>query len=62
MPDYRVYFVGPGGLFDGAKDIECYSDAEAIEKAQEFMDGRDIELWERGRFIRKFPKVDPLEF
>jgi hypothetical protein len=59
MPDYRVYFVGRDGRFAGVQEIACESDAVAVEKAQEFIDGRDIELWERGRFIRKFPKVDP---
>jgi hypothetical protein len=61
MPDYRVYFVGREGRFAGVKEFECDSDEVAIEKAQEFTDGRDIEPWERGRFIRKFPKTSPLK-
>jgi hypothetical protein len=61
MPDYRVYFVGHDGRFAGVKEIECDSDSVAVEKAQEFMDGRDIELWERARFIRKFPRIEPLK-
>jgi len=28
-------------------------DQEAIQKAQQTMDGGDIEVWERGRFIAR---------
>jgi hypothetical protein len=61
MPDYRAYFVGREGRFAGVKELDCDSDALAIERAQELMDGRDLELWERARFIRKFLNVDPLK-
>jgi hypothetical protein len=61
MPDYRLYFVGHDGRFAAAKDIECDNDADAIEQAQRFIDGRDIELWERGLFIVRFPSDSPLQ-
>ena len=36
-----------------AKDIECADDQEAIQKAQQAVDGHNMELWERGRFITR---------
>jgi hypothetical protein len=53
MPTFRIYTVGLDGHFMNAKDIECADDQEAIQKAQQALDGRDIELWERGRFITR---------
>jgi len=37
----------------GAEDIECADEQEAIQKAQQAVDGGDVELWERGRFITR---------
>jgi hypothetical protein len=51
MPVYRTCIIERADHFWGAEDIECPDDQEAIQKAQATMDGRDIELLERGRFI-----------
>jgi hypothetical protein len=56
VPEYRIYFVGHDGRFAGVKELECVGDAEAIEEAKQLIDGRDIELWQRARFIQRFPK------
>jgi hypothetical protein len=48
------YFVRPDGHFSSAEVIYCANDQEAIETAKQYIDGRDIELWARGRFITKF--------
>jgi hypothetical protein len=53
MADYRIYFVGADGHFAGAKDIYCPNDQEALKRAKQHVDGCDIELWARGRFIAK---------
>ena len=53
MPAFRIYTVGRDGHFKGVKGIECADDQEAIHEAQQALDGRDIELWERGRFITR---------
>jgi hypothetical protein len=42
MPRYRTYIISRADHFWGA-DID--------QKLQQTMDGRDTELWERGRFI-----------
>ena len=53
MPVFRIYTQGLDARFTDAKDIECADEQEAIQKAQEALDGRDIELWERDRFITR---------
>jgi len=35
--------------------IECVDDQETIGKAAQLVDGRAVELWERARFIMRFP-------
>jgi hypothetical protein len=54
MPQYRLYTVGSDGHFVGAENMECSDDQEAIQHAQNRVDGHDIELWEQGRFIKRF--------
>ena len=54
MFDYRVYIVGHRGHFIDVVKIDCVDDAEATVKAQQFMDGHDIELWQRGRRVGLF--------
>jgi len=51
MPAYRTYIIGRADHFWGAEDIECADDQATIQKVQQTMDGRDVELWERRRFI-----------
>ena len=31
--------------------IECDTDQEAIERAEQFVDGHDIELWDGSRLV-----------
>jgi hypothetical protein len=45
MPAYHTYIIGRADHFWG-EDIECADDQEAIQKVQQTMDGRDVELWE----------------
>jgi hypothetical protein len=53
MPTFRIYTIGSHGHFMSGKDIECADDQEAIQKAQQAVEGHGIELWERGRFIAR---------
>ena len=61
MPDYRVYIVDSDGHFySSAVPLECADDSEAMEKAKRFVDGHDVELWQRDRKIARFdhkPKI-----
>lgn len=59
MPDYRIYFIKPGGRLAGPpKVISCNDDDEAKTVARQFVDGLDIELWEGARVVAKFPHMD----
>jgi hypothetical protein len=51
MPHYRVYVVGFDNRFRTAEQVECADDAEAVQKPRLMVDGFDLEVWERGRFI-----------
>ncbi len=57
MPDYRLYLLNDRGHIHSAKDLQCSSDEEAVEKAEQFRDGRALELWQQARFIKKIPKL-----
>jgi hypothetical protein len=49
--DYRVYIVGKAGRFICVREIEASDDATALQKAREYVDGRDVEIWQRERRI-----------
>jgi hypothetical protein len=50
--DYRAYIIDPtDGHFIGIHIIEAPSDEAAIALAKPYVDGRDIEVWHRGRRI-----------
>ena len=58
--EYRAYLIGNDGHFFEAVPLVCATDAEAIEKAEQLVDGHAIELWQRDRKIAKFdrkPKI-----
>ena len=49
--DYRVYIVGEDGRFIGVREIEAPDDTAALKNARQYVDGRDVEIWERKRQI-----------
>jgi hypothetical protein len=58
MPEYRAYTIEPDGHFIGYEQLVCLDDAEAIEKAKRFVNGRDVELWSGPRLVIKL-EADP---
>jgi hypothetical protein len=54
MSYYRVYVIGLDGRFEKAIPLDCQDDSAAIESAKQFIDGCDIELWQRDRRIARF--------
>jgi hypothetical protein len=55
MNNYRVYFIERNGhIAQPARHFECSGDDEAIQQAQKFIDGLDVELWDGARFIQRF--------
>ena len=39
-------------------DMECASDDDAIGRARQLLDGHDLELWQRERFITRLARKD----
>jgi hypothetical protein len=54
MPHYRAYIIGWDGHFQNAVELDCADDKAAMESAKQFVDGHDVELWQRDRMIAKF--------
>jgi hypothetical protein len=54
MQDYRAYIMGADGHVQNRVDLQCADDAEAIKRAKQLVDGRDIELWQLDRHVQTF--------
>jgi hypothetical protein len=39
------------------RELDCTNDLEALEAAQKFLDGHDLELWSRERHIASIPSA-----
>ena len=49
-PHYRAYLVDKAGHFHGVRVLEdCETDDQAIVMAKQYVNGCDIQLWDRGR-------------
>jgi len=54
MQEYRAYNLGPDGHIQSRVDIRCADEKTARERAEQLVDGHDIELWQRDRLIATF--------
>jgi hypothetical protein len=54
MRDYRVYVMGPDGHITRRLEFWCDDDQAAKERAKQYLDGHDIELWHQGEKIATF--------
>jgi hypothetical protein len=54
MTEYRIDVIDARGNFMRSIRIDCTDDKEAMETARQFVDGRDIELWQRNRLLTRF--------
>jgi hypothetical protein len=52
--DYRVYIIGRDGHIQKAVLLDCSNDKAAIESAKQFINGHEVELWQRDRLIARF--------
>jgi len=57
MRDYSLYFLDHKNHIKDVVDFECADDDQAIEGAEQYRDGRDLELWQRARCVKKMPKL-----
>jgi hypothetical protein len=63
MEEYRAYFVGRDGHFNGFEPIVCPNDAAAIENAKRLVNKHGVELGAvRGLWLGLSPCNHPMNF
>jgi hypothetical protein len=58
MEEYRAYFVGRDGHFNGFEPIVCPNDAAAIENAKRLVNKHGVELWSGPRLVAR---IEPMQ-
>jgi hypothetical protein len=53
MPSYRFFLVGNDEHYLNVHIFDCGDDSEAIEQGRHYLDGVDVEIWDRGRFVKR---------
>ena len=52
MQEYRLYFIDPSDRINGAVELYCTDDAEAVQRAMTRVDGVHwLELWQGARRV-----------
>jgi hypothetical protein len=60
MQEYRIFLIGSDGrIAEPATIIECPDDEVAMTQAQQYLDGRAVEVWKRARLIAHFDPLHP---
>jgi hypothetical protein len=54
MAPYRAYLIDRDGHHIQAVDINCTDDDDARKRAEQMVNGHDVELWEHARRIARF--------
>jgi hypothetical protein len=57
MPIYRAYLIDGNDRVASYKPVEADSDTEALQAARQFVDGCDVEVWDRDRRIGRLERV-----
>jgi hypothetical protein len=53
VEEYRAYFVGHDGHFNGFEPLICADDGIAIEKAKRLVGAWGVELWSGPRLVAR---------
>jgi hypothetical protein len=54
MVVYRLYTLDRGAhITNPPRIVECADDDDAIHQAKQFLDGKDLELWDEGRCVAR---------
>jgi hypothetical protein len=56
VSDYRVFVLNAGGHVTTRHDFEADDDVQAVQIAQQYVDGHDVQVWQRDRMIGKLEK------
>jgi hypothetical protein len=54
MAHYRAYLIDRDGHHIKAVDLNCTDDDDARKRAEQMVDGHNVELWEHARKIARF--------
>jgi hypothetical protein len=57
MTQYRIYAFRQDGHFLTVRRLECTDRDQAVQEAQQILDGQDGELWESEHLIARYPDV-----
>jgi hypothetical protein len=59
MQEYRIFLIDKNGrIAEPAKILECPDDQAAIEQAQQYLNGRAVEVWNGARRIVHLDPID----
>ena len=59
MPLYRAYtLTDDDHILDAPKVITCDSDQEAVQTAEQLINGHDVELWNGARLVTRIKSTD----
>jgi hypothetical protein len=53
MPSYRFFLVGKDEHYLNVHVFDCGDDGEAIEQGWHYVDGLDVEIWDRARLVKR---------
>jgi len=59
VPSYRAYLIGHDGHIKDAIPLDCPDDEAAIERANQYVNGHDVELWQLGRKVIQLKDENP---
>jgi hypothetical protein len=59
MPTYRVFLVDEDSQYKGGEFLECPDDQTALEYAEVYVNGADVEVWEHERLVAKLTAGRP---
>ena len=62
MQDYSLYILGRSGRLVREIKVECANEDAAIDLAQQWVNGYDVELWQLDRIVARFSRVQKPQF
>jgi len=53
MTSYRFFLIGANEHYKNVHVFDCRDDREAIARGRQFVNGVDVEVWQRMRFVAR---------
>jgi len=58
ISEYHLYLINDLGHVRGRFVLQCRSDDDALSMVERHRDGRDMELWQGERLVRRLPHAE----